>query len=568
MHDRSYMVPNNSKDTYVPLKDQKTQRHPVIPIFCCIIWVTICSYPKEQYQKSMHKFSNAESCMTGTSSTTTRDFVASNPSTKSPSSGTAAETKTPKLRKACDKCRAAKIRCGSSMPCSRCKDIGYECRYSYTERSGKPKGARSRKTAEQTSLTGQELERGQRPRSDDSLSEQSKLQHSSQPRTRDLFSGTVTTNGSARSALQTPQTVTMTLPNEEPDFLGIPTGFDLMTDFGNVLEPRSENVSSKSHQSFPTDLLLDIPMPDATTDFPAVKSARMAPSENGLGDMDSKTRTMFDLPDKSFHDLAFASENSPRNSAFLEGDHALAQDNFSLPLFADTNDGQLGENSAIHASSRSSEYTRSPSPSLSVGPGKISASNCCCVTRKAGILCKLSGLKDVSPSIRLDKGLAIINQAIVACQTFVDCPDCRKDAGRILLVLMILRLALDLLCQITSHLKSKGFPAADIGRVGDRADVALKFGTYEIGEDEEQLIIKMLIRRTMLRCAGALQSMQSLSQRSSSQNKDTRSASLQYGANEDHIFGLARTDREYFVTTIRQLQAVLPSLDPEQSDGV
>ncbi|KAI9875170.1 MAG: hypothetical protein M1830_008790 [Pleopsidium flavum] len=428
-------------------------------------------------------------------------------------------------------------------------------------------GVRTRKTMEQMSLGEQ------RPRSGDRLPGQSKSQHSNQARTRDSFSGTrtVTSNGSARSDLQTPQTMTLSLQNGEPVFLDISTDFDLTTDIGNMLEPRSQLLSS---ESLATDLLLHTAMSDATTDFPIPKPADSLPTKIDLGDMEPKPRTMSDFPDKSTHDLAFSSEKSPLDSACLDGNLGLAQNDFSLPLFADTDDGQHEEHSVTHISSRSSESTRSRSVSLSVGDGRTSVSRCLCVAREANILSKLSGLTDWSPSIRIDEGLTLLNQAIIACQTFLDCQLCRKDAGRILLVLMVLRLALDLLGQITSHVKSKGFSAGDIGRVGDQADVALKFGMYEICEQEEKLIIKMLIRRTMLKCAGTLQSVQSLCERPSSKNMDSGSAGnfsgigLQCGAHEYPILGMARTDCEYFATTIRQMQAVLPSLDPEQGNGV
>ena len=54
-----------------------------------------------------------------------------------------------KLRAACDRCHHAKTKCSGGKPCSSCAASGQRCNYSETTRTGRPKGARNKKTLAQ-----------------------------------------------------------------------------------------------------------------------------------------------------------------------------------------------------------------------------------------------------------------------------------------------------------------------------------------------------------------------------------------------------------------------------------
>lgn len=56
-----------------------------------------------------------------------------------------------KLRTACDICHQAKMKCSGGNPCSGCGDSGYECFYSSSNRIGRPKGTRNKRTLERMS---------------------------------------------------------------------------------------------------------------------------------------------------------------------------------------------------------------------------------------------------------------------------------------------------------------------------------------------------------------------------------------------------------------------------------
>lgn len=47
---------------------------------------------------------------------------------------------TRRLRSACDVCHQAKTRCSGGEPCTACRNSGYDCVYSVSQRLGRPKG--------------------------------------------------------------------------------------------------------------------------------------------------------------------------------------------------------------------------------------------------------------------------------------------------------------------------------------------------------------------------------------------------------------------------------------------
>lgn len=51
-----------------------------------------------------------------------------------------------KFRSACDICHQGKIKCSGGNPCEGCHKLGIVCRYSVSNRIGRPKGVKNRKT--------------------------------------------------------------------------------------------------------------------------------------------------------------------------------------------------------------------------------------------------------------------------------------------------------------------------------------------------------------------------------------------------------------------------------------
>ena len=56
-----------------------------------------------------------------------------------------------KLRTACDICHHAKMKCSGGTPCAGCRDSGNECGYSVSNRIGRPKGTKNKRTLDRMS---------------------------------------------------------------------------------------------------------------------------------------------------------------------------------------------------------------------------------------------------------------------------------------------------------------------------------------------------------------------------------------------------------------------------------
>ena len=78
---------------------------------------------------------------------------------------------TRKLRASCDHCYLAKIRCSKELPtCGRCQRHGYSCRYSPSQRMGKPRKFIHERSASQMSVkTRGSTSAGERPSSSPNL---------------------------------------------------------------------------------------------------------------------------------------------------------------------------------------------------------------------------------------------------------------------------------------------------------------------------------------------------------------------------------------------------------------
>ena len=61
------------------------------------------------------------------------------------------EAKSKKLRTACDVCHQAKMKCSGGQPCAGCRDSRYACSYSVSNRIGRPKGTKNKRTLERLS---------------------------------------------------------------------------------------------------------------------------------------------------------------------------------------------------------------------------------------------------------------------------------------------------------------------------------------------------------------------------------------------------------------------------------
>ena len=70
-------------------------------------------------------------------------MIASRSEGQSPSTAS-----TKRFRSACDYCHDTKVKCSGTKPCEKCEKIGFDCTYSVSNRMGRPKDTRNKKTLE------------------------------------------------------------------------------------------------------------------------------------------------------------------------------------------------------------------------------------------------------------------------------------------------------------------------------------------------------------------------------------------------------------------------------------
>lgn len=68
-----------------------------------------------------------------------------------------------KLRTACDTCHQAKMRCSGGVPCAACAASGHQCCYSVSNRTGRPKGTKNKRTIEQQNQARNQQKEGRQP---------------------------------------------------------------------------------------------------------------------------------------------------------------------------------------------------------------------------------------------------------------------------------------------------------------------------------------------------------------------------------------------------------------------
>lgn len=59
-----------------------------------------------------------------------------------------------KLRSACDSCHQNKVRCSGETPCRTCDNLDMQCVYSVSNRIGRPRGTKNKKTLDRLNKTG------------------------------------------------------------------------------------------------------------------------------------------------------------------------------------------------------------------------------------------------------------------------------------------------------------------------------------------------------------------------------------------------------------------------------
>lgn len=138
--------------------------------------------------------------------------------------------------------------------------------------------------------------------------------------------------------------------------------------------------------------------------------------------------------------------------------------------------------------------------SPSFGSGSVAspypAAACDCVDMQLFHANRLNHLLTESMPLRFDHGLQTIRLTFYACRTFFRCGQCAKDSMNLFLVISVLNLTL----QLFEHWIPRGGPRAHHAEHG----LELRYGFYEICQEENRQIRTFLLRGLLLQCREVL----------------------------------------------------------------
>ncbi|KAJ5643739.1 uncharacterized protein N7484_006246 [Penicillium longicatenatum] len=139
---------------------------------------------------------------------------------------------------------------------------------------------------------------------------------------------------------------------------------------------------------------------------------------------------------------------------------------------------------------------RMGSPSLAGSVSSpYSAAPCECVDKQIFYMNRLNHLLAESMPLRFDHSLQAVKATFCACQVFMQCDKCTKDSANLLLVISVLNLTLQLFEYWISRETSR-MPQLEPGDI--------RYGYYEVGQDDNRQIRAFLLRKLLLQCKNVL----------------------------------------------------------------
>ncbi|KAL2056735.1 hypothetical protein ABVK25_003129 [Lepraria finkii] len=345
-----------------------------------------------------------------------------------------------KLRTACDVCHQTKMKCSGGTPCAGCRDSGYQCRYSVSNRIGRPKGTKNKRTLDRMS-------RNKSGGSDQGEPEQS-------------WSGQ-------------PQPLTASL-NKPVDNSITPLG---KTSIDSILGTSMNGSNSLSGTDAFGPFSHDSNSWYDFGDLAGTSPFTQQPSSTG-GFMNEEPRPYSEV------DSAYVSPISVFNDKGSVGSGP------KLSGLPGNISGKDDEPQNLTASTSSSSLA--------------SSATCNCVQNHAELLCRLKELEQRHTRPRLDVVLSSAQQALVPWKSVIECRVCQHDDNQEVLILSAMSIrtvlrSLQSLCSehynaVVSGKDSYGQEQA-VADIPDGMQSAI--GMYEITGEERMAVKDLLISRTL-----------------------------------------------------------------------
>ena len=360
---------------------------------------------------------------------------------------------TKKLRTACDVCHQAKMKCSGGTPCAGCRDSGYGCSYSVSNRIGRPKGTKNKRT----------LDRMSRKRS--GASDKSDSGQASPVQAQTSMASLTNRTGNNLASMDKSSVESV-----------LAAGLDEASSFhGSGLDEASSFPGSEAFGPLSDDLASWYEFGDITTSSP------------------------------------FAQQPSPTAAYLNEGSHSYSSVDSAYvspaSLFADGGSfagalepsGLLGN---MNGETNGTQDVTAPAPLSRLA----SSTTCNCVQDHAELLCRLKELEQrhAHAQPRLDVVLSSAQQALVPWKSVVECQVCRHDDNQEVLSLSVMSIrtvlrSLQSLCSeyYNSVVSGQNFYDRQGTPIEIPDGMQSAIGMYEITGEERMAVKDLLILRTL-----------------------------------------------------------------------
>ncbi|KAJ5683292.1 hypothetical protein N7462_006457 [Penicillium macrosclerotiorum] len=139
------------------------------------------------------------------------------------------------------------------------------------------------------------------------------------------------------------------------------------------------------------------------------------------------------------------------------------------------------------------------SPSFGSVSSPYTVAPCECVDMQLFHMNRLNHLLADSMPLRFDHSLQILKTTFCACQVFMSCSKCTKDSANLLLLISVINLTLQLFEYWISRETTRPSRAEQGGEI--------RYGYYEICQEENRHIRPFLLRGLLLQCREVLSSL-------------------------------------------------------------
>lgn len=352
-----------------------------------------------------------------------------------------------KLRTACDVCHQSKMKCSGGTPCGGCLSSGNNCLYSVSNRTGRPKGTKNKRTLER--MNGRNSDPIDSVTSHDTLTARS-------PSLLTPFS-----NGKNASS-----------SHAEPSSIDSVLSTSVDGCHNGTFEPFSAFTDELNPWYDPNDIAGASPFPHQSS--PGATSTDDPPSLSRIYSQDSA--------------IDIRSGNIFQDDESIASAPSMHSANFNDMLSSIDGDPKLFGD--LTTSTSSSSLT--------------STSTCNCVQNNAELLCRLKELEQKHTRPRLDVVLSGAQQALVPWKSVIECRVCQHDDNQEVLVLSAMSIrsvlrSLHSLC-LEHYNDAVSNQAADSQKQTTASmpdGMHSVIGMYEITGEERMAVKDLLIWRTL-----------------------------------------------------------------------